>query len=81
VKRGTGVKLTVMGLHDEGVTAAVQYRRGKPVIYRGKVGSSGLYVKAWKVPKLAPLGAAHVKVTVDGPESSQPTTLDFVVLR
>ena len=22
-----------------------------------------------------------VKVTVDGPESSQPTTLDFVVLR
>jgi hypothetical protein len=80
-KRGTAMRLTVQGTPDDRVSVVLQYHHGKPVTYHGKVDSSGTYTKTWKVPKLAPLGKAEVKVTVTGSQSAVPTTVDFVVLK
>jgi hypothetical protein len=81
VRRGKAIKLSVMASAGNAVTASIQYRRGKPVTYRGKVDAGGQYMKAWTVPKTAPLGKAQVKVAIQRMEKSQPPAVDFVVLK
>lgn len=81
VRRGHTTKLVVTAAADDGVTVVVQYRQGKPVTYHGKVGSSGTYVKSWKVPTSVATGKAQAKVTVESRPTPYSTTISFTVTK
>jgi hypothetical protein len=77
VARGHSAKLSVVAIPGADVVSVVQYHKGKPVTYRGTVGSDGVYTRSLKVPKNAPLGKANVQVTVKGMQ--QPYSAAFTL--
>jgi hypothetical protein len=81
VHRGHTAKVVVSARGNLGalVVAVVRYAAGKPVTYKGKVDGSGTYAKAWKVPAVAPLGKASVRIEVEG--AGEPTIVSFVVTK
>ena len=81
IRRGQQARLTVAAAVANPVTAVVRYRHGKPVTYHGKIGSSGTYVKSWKIPKSAPLGKATLQVTVKSVVNPYSGTIPFEVVK
>jgi ribosomal protein L31 len=62
------------------VTIAVRYKGTKTShTVHSTVGSSGMLVKLWRVPKTAPLGTA--KITVSISTESHPFSLQLTVTK
>jgi hypothetical protein len=81
VTRGQTQKLDVAASTDDVVMVTIQYKSGKPLIYRAKVGSTGKLSKTWKVPKSAPVGKATVKVVVDSGGTTVSKNFSFQVTK
>lgn len=81
IPRGHEIRLQVDASTDDVVTVSIRFKSGKPILYQGKIGSSGTLVKTWKVPKSAPLGKASVAITVAGKTDKYAKSLDFQVVR
>jgi hypothetical protein len=65
VSRGKTAKIAVTAEQDAKVIITVQYHgQKKRSSVHTQIGDTGMLVKAWKVPKSAPLGKAKVTVAV-----------------
>jgi hypothetical protein len=80
VSRGKTAKVAVTAEQHAKVVISVRYHREKtPHILHTTVGTSGMLVRAWKVPKSAPLGKATVTVTVS--TQDHPFALQLTVTK
>jgi hypothetical protein len=80
VSRGQTQEVSVDASTNDTVLVQVQFKGGKPITYRSKIGSSGTLVKKFKIPRSAPLGKAQIKVSVKG-SASYSKTIDFLVTK
>ena len=80
VSRGQTEKVSIDASTNDDVTLTVRYSKGKPVAYHLKIGSSGMLVKKFTVPKTAPVGKAHIQVSVKG-SASFAKTINFLVTK
>jgi hypothetical protein len=73
VHRGGVTKAAITASPADKVTVVVHYKSGKPSTYKLTVGASGKVVKAWKIPRGAPVGKASIAITIDPSDRSTLT--------
>jgi hypothetical protein len=80
ISRGQTQEVSIDASTNDSVTVTIQFKTGKPITYRTKIGSSGMLVKKFTIPRSAPIGKAQIKVSVKG-AASFSKTIPFVVTK
>jgi hypothetical protein len=80
VSRGQTQEISVDASTNDNVTVLIQFKSGKPITYRSRIGSSGTLVKKFKIPRSAPLGKAEIRIYVKG-SATFSKTVDFLVTK
>lgn len=80
VSRGQTDQVSVDASTNDTVTLLIQFKSGKPITIRSKIGGSGLLVQKFKVPKSAPVGKAVVKISVKG-SANYSKSIAFLVTK
>jgi hypothetical protein len=80
VPRGQTQEVSIDASTNDSVSVTIQFKSGKPISYRTKIGSSGMVVKKFTIPRSAPIGKAQIRISVKG-AASYSKTIDFLVTK
>lgn len=81
LQHGQSTTLRISADAQDDVTIVVQYRDLKAKTYHTQIGDSKSLSRSWKVPEDAGVGKSQIKVTVDDPNGSYSTTINFEVVK
>jgi hypothetical protein len=80
VSRGQTDQVSVDASTNDTVILLIQFKTGKPITFRSRIGGSGTLVQKFRVPKGAPVGKAVVKISVKG-AGNYSGTISFLVTK
>lgn len=79
--RGQLASLRITAQSGDRVTVSLRYHGERPQTTRARVGRQGVWLRRWRIPRDAPLGAGTVRVSVSDSGKVYTASVGFTVVK